>query len=68
MIDPRQPHIERTPFTPKVPPRELVIYVCPACGALIDGAYNLEPARKKCTKTWHLADPLPYIYVRKEDS
>ena len=64
--DPRRPHVERTPFTPKEPPKELMLYFCPACGAWIDGSYNLEPARKRCTKTWHMTDPVGYLYCRAE--
>jgi hypothetical protein len=60
--DPRRPYIRRTSFTPINPPNEIELHFCPACGALIRGSYNLDPAKKRCTKTWHLATPVPRMY------
>jgi hypothetical protein len=56
------PHIDRTHFEPQSPPTEVTLYFCPACGRRISGSYNLEPARKACTKTWHLAEPTSQMY------
>lgn len=57
-----RPHVERTHFEPQSPPAEVTLYFCPACGRRISGSYNLEPARKSCTKTWHLAEPVMQRY------
>lgn len=65
MPDPAKPYIERTPFAPIDPPATLRAWFCPACGAQITGSYNLDPAKKRCTKTWHLASPIDVMYVRQ---
>jgi hypothetical protein len=49
MPEPGVPHIERT-------------YFCPACGRRVSGDYNVDPARKSCTKTWHLTMVEPQKY------
>lgn len=58
------PHIERTPFTPQEPPTELTLYFCPACGTVIRDSYDIEPARKRCTRRIHLAEAVGYRYSR----
>lgn len=63
MPDPMEPYIMRTPFVPADLPDRIKLWFCPACGKRIDGAYNIEPARKSCTKTWHLSDPVSREYV-----
>jgi hypothetical protein len=62
---PMEPHILRTPFTPADLPDRVTLWYCPACGKRINGSYNLEPARKSCTKTWHLAQPVAVKYARE---
>jgi hypothetical protein len=59
-----KPSITRTPFVPVEPPAERTFYFCPACGAQVIGSYNMDPAKKRCTKTWHLMAPVPAKYVR----
>lgn len=59
-----RPEITRTPFVPIDPPATLTAYFCPACGQQITGSYNLDPAKKRCTKTWHLTMPEPVKFVR----
>lgn len=58
------PRVDRTSFVPVDPPDTLTAYFCPACGRQIVGSYNLEPARRSCTKTWHLAEPVAVKFVR----
>lgn len=65
-VDPRRPHIERTPFEPIEAPSTITLYFCPACGRQIIGTYNIDPARKRCTKTWHLMTAKPASYRREE--
>lgn len=62
--NPRQPYIERTQFDPVEPPRRITRWFCPACGSEITGSYSLDPAKKRCTKTWHLTDPVKAYYKR----
>jgi hypothetical protein len=57
-----RPHIERTHFEPQSPPAEVTLYFCPACGRAVRGNYNLDPARKSCTKTWHLTTAVGQKY------
>lgn len=52
-----------THFDPVDPPREVTLYFCPACGQKLTGNYNLDTARKRCTKTWHRAMAKPQKYV-----
>jgi predicted RNA-binding Zn-ribbon protein involved in translation (DUF1610 family) len=63
-----QPHIERTHFDPLPPPEEVALFFCPACGQQVPSTYNYEPARKRCTKTWHLAAPKGYRYRLADSS
>lgn len=66
MVTPdRTPSITRTPFVPIDAPDTLRVWFCPACGQQITGSYNLDPAKKRCTKTWHLATPKPVDYTRE---
>lgn len=61
---PRRPHVERTPFTPQAPPSGLTLYFCPACGTLVRDSYDIEPARKRCTKRIHLAEAVGFQFIR----
>jgi hypothetical protein len=67
----RTPRIDRTPYVPADLPDRVRLWFCPACGHRIvgsyNGSYNLEPARKRCTKTWHLANPVSRDYVAVAD-
>jgi hypothetical protein len=63
MPDAMEPLIHRTPYVPADLPDRVKLWFCPACGKRITGSYNLEPARKRCTKTWHLANPVAKDYV-----
>ena len=63
--DSPRPHIERTPFDTISPPARIKRYFCPACGREIVGSYSLDYARKRCTRTWHLAEPVAATYVRE---
>lgn len=63
----REPRIDRTLFAPIEPPAAMTLWFCPACGVQIKGSYNLEPARKRCTKTWHLASPVGVKYTRAKE-
>lgn len=60
------PHVERTEFVPHEPPAAMTFWFCPACGQQITGSYNIEPARKRCTKTWHLTNVVGVRYVRED--
>lgn len=62
-MDTQTPSITRTPFQAKMPPDELNLWFCPACGNLITGSYNIDPARKRCSKTWHLDIAQKRAYV-----
>jgi hypothetical protein len=62
MPEPGVPHIERTHFEPQSAPAEVTLYFCPACGRRVSGDYNVDPARKSCTKTWHLTMVEPQKY------
>jgi hypothetical protein len=58
------PRITETPFDPKGPPATVRLWFCPACGANLTGkSIGLEPARKKCSAKWHLANPVPASYT-----
>jgi predicted RNA-binding Zn-ribbon protein involved in translation (DUF1610 family) len=60
-----RPHVERTPFDPVAPPERVTLYYCPACGQRITRDYGVEPARKRCTAHWHLAEGVAVTYVRE---
>ena len=53
-VDDRKPTIFRTAYEPKTLPDILDLWWCPACGHILTGNYNVDPLRKRCSKTWHL--------------
>lgn len=48
------------------PPPVKYLWVCPACDGVIVGSYNVDPMRKKCSKTWHraMAERVEYVWSR----
>jgi hypothetical protein len=60
--NPMTPHVDRTRFVVQEPPAFLTLYFCPACAKQVSGAYDLEPARTKCTLRIHLAEPVAARY------
>lgn len=46
-------------------PVSVVLYHCPVCGRRIESLYNIDTARKKCSKLWHKAIPVAHTYVRR---
>jgi hypothetical protein len=48
------------------PPAVKYVWVCPVCRSAIVGTYNVDPLRKKCSKTWHraMAERVEYVWSR----
>jgi hypothetical protein len=44
-------------------PERIREYRCPSCGKRVEGAYNIDASRKRCSKLWHKAMVIRREYV-----